>query len=251
MKGAPTMAGERILVVEDEANISRLIRAYLERDGYVVTVSGDGEQAWRDIQTTPPDLVLLDLMLPKVDGWELCRRIRSRPGAAARLPVIMLSAKSEEFDRVLGLELGADDYVPKPFSPRELVARVRAVLRRASPPPDDAGAGESTAAKILAFPDFVINPASRELIVRGSVVPCPAKEFDLLWLLASNPDHVFSREHLLERVWDYEYFGDARTVDVHIRRVRQKIEPDPANPRYIQTVWGVGYKLTARNAGGH
>jgi two-component system response regulator ResD len=256
------------LVVEDEANISRLIRAYLERDGFVVKEAPDGLEACSRLDDFEPQLVLLDLMLPRIDGWELCRRIRARSGPPGRVPVIMLTAKGEEFDRVLGLELGADDYVVKPFSPRELVARVRAVLRRASAPavaldgqgarPDRAGQAVQPGAGIappgdvefLEYPDFRINLTSRELTVRGETVPCPAKEFDLLWLLASHPDRVFTREALLEKVWRFDYYGDARTVDVHIRRIRQKIEPNPEQPAYILTVWGVGYKFSARRSRG-
>jgi len=265
------VAGERVLVVEDEQNISRLIRAYLERDGFAVKEAGDGLEACRQLADFCPDLVVLDLMLPKVDGWEVCRRIRARPGPAGRVPVIMLTAKSEEFDRVLGLELGADDYVVKPFSPRELTARVRAVLRRTAPAAELSGetvtpaevgrhaggatvgaAGGAAAAatgrpgfEVLTFPDFSINLTSRVLTVRGEPVACPAKEFDLLWLLAGSPDRVFTRDALLEKVWHYDYPGDARTVDVHVRRIRRKIEPDPEHPIYLLTVWGIGYKFHA------
>ena len=259
------MAGERVLVVEDDANIAQLILAYLGRGGYEARGVPDGEAALAALDDFAPDIVVLDLMLPRLDGWEVCRRIRGRDGPLGRLPVIMLTAKGEEFDRVLGLELGADDYVTKPFSPRELVARVRAVLRRApvagdAPADDAAGGGDGlgTAAptggddpvQALSFPDFAINLTSRELSVGGERVACPAKEFDLLWLLSNNPERVFGREALLAKVWGYEYYGDARTVDVHIRRVRQKIEPDPHTPRYIETVWGVGYKFTLRNVRG-
>jgi two-component system alkaline phosphatase synthesis response regulator PhoP len=240
------MSERRILVVEDEANIARLIRTYLEREGYLVREAPDGEAACDMLAQQEPDLVILDLMLPRTDGWEVCRRIRNRPGAQGRLPVIMLTARGEEQDRVTGLEIGADDYITKPFSPRELLARVRAVLRRAGP--HAGAAGLSTPDVVLSFADFVINQTSRELIVRGQRLSCPAKEFDLLWLLATNPGRVLSRETLLEQVWEYEYLGDARTVDVHIRRLRQKIEPAPDKPSYIETVWGIGYKFVPRMA---
>lgn len=235
----------KILVVEDEDNIRELVRAYLEREGYGVVEAADGTAALDLATSEQPDLVVLDLMLPGIDGWEICRRLRQ--GGAT--PVIMLTARGDEIDRILGLELGADDYLTKPFSPRELVARVKAVLRRSSNA--GAGAGQQAAgSERLVYPDFDICRTSREVRVRGEAVPMPAKEFDLLWMLAANPNHVFSREHLLERVWGYDFYGDLRTVDVHIRRLREKIEPDPDHPRYLVTVWGVGYKFQGVNRGG-
>ncbi len=223
---------QRILVVDDEPNIRELIRLYLGKEGFAVEESEDGEDALTRLRANPPALVVLDLMLPKKDGREVCREIRK----TSSLPIIMLTAKNEEVDRVLGLEIGADAYLTKPFSPRELVARVRAVLRRANPQREQP-------ADVLAFSDFAVNHDSRELRVRGQVVPCPAKEFDLLWLFAKHPQRVFTREQLLQQVWEYDYFGDLRTVDVHVRRLREKIEPKPDEPRYIKTVWGVGYKF--------
>ncbi|MHB0886562.1 MAG: response regulator transcription factor [Bacillota bacterium] len=222
----------RILVVDDEPNIRELIRLYLGKEGFAVEESEDGEDALARVKANPPDLLVLDVMMPKKDGREVCREVRK----TSSLPIIMLTAKNEEVDKVIGLEIGADDYLTKPFSPRELVARVRAVLRRARP-------AQEQAADVLTFPDFTVNHDSRELRVRGQVVPCPAKEFDLLWLFAKHPQRVFTREQLLQQVWEYDYFGDLRTVDVHVRRLREKIEPQPDEPRYIKTVWGVGYKF--------
>ncbi|HEY3314746.1 MAG TPA: response regulator transcription factor [Bacillota bacterium] len=230
------MAGDkpRILVVDDEPNIRELIRLYLEKEGFTVVESEDGQAALDNLRQEPPDLAILDLMLPKLDGREVCREVRK----SSSLPIIMLTARDEEVDRVLGLEMGADDYLTKPFSPRELVARVRAVLRRANPE-------RRQPSEALTFPHFSVNHESRELKVEGAVTPCPAKEFDLLWLFVNHPHRVFTREQLLQQVWEYDYFGDLRTVDVHVRRLREKIEPKPEEPRYIKTVWGVGYKFEA------
>ncbi len=222
----------RILVVDDEPNIRELIRLYLGKEGFAVEESEDGEDALARVKANPPDLLVLDVMMPKKDGREVCREVRK----TSSLPIIMLTAKNEEVDKVIGLEIGADDYLTKPFSPRELVARVRAVLRRVRP-------AHEQEADALAFNDFTVNHDSRELRVHGQVVPCPAKEFDLLWLFAKHPQRVFTREQLLQQVWEYDYFGDLRTVDVHVRRLREKIEPQPDEPRYIKTVWGVGYKF--------
>lgn len=227
--------GRRILVVDDEANIRELCRLYLEQEGFEVLEAADGEAGLAAVQQHQPDLVVLDLMLPKQNGMEVAK-VLSGQGT----PVIMLTARGDEVDRILGLELGADDYMTKPFSPRELVARVKVVLRRlerggpvAAPAPPER----------LEFPDFAIDLAARTLVVGGQPVDCPPKEFDLLVTLARSPHRVFSREQLLEQVWDYSYYGDFRTVDVHVQRVRKKIEPDPENPRYIRTVWGVGYRF--------
>ncbi len=229
--GGCKVPAARILVVDDEPHIRELQRLYLSREGFSVIEAADGLDALRHVESEPPELVMLDIMMPKMDGWEALRLIRQK----SQVPVIMLSAKDEELDKVLGLELGADDYITKPFSPRELVARVRAVLRRS--------AKSSAEAEFLDVGRFSINRISRELRVCGEVVPCPLKEFDLLWLLATHPNRTFTREQLLERVWGYEFFGDARTVDVHVRRLREKIEPHPESPRFILTVWGVGYKF--------
>ncbi len=219
-------------MVDDDPNISEVVALYLEREGYVVDVALDGDEALKKTRSHPPDLVVLDLMLPKVDGLEICRILRSQSSVA----IIMLTAKGEETDKLVGLNLGADDYISKPFSPRELVARVKAVLRRSSFP--SRYEGES-----LLFQDLHIRPSTRTVKVQGDEVELTAKEFDLLLFLVQHPNQVFSREQLLNSVWDYEYFGDASTVTVHVRRLREKIETDPTRPRYILTVWGVGYKF--------
>ncbi|MCZ6865795.1 MAG: response regulator transcription factor [Chloroflexi bacterium] len=218
--------------MDDDPNISEVVALYLEREGYVVDVALDGDEALKKTRSHPPDLVVLDLMLPKVDGLEICRILRSQSSVA----IIMLTAKGEETDKLVGLNLGADDYISKPFSPRELVARVKAVLRRSSFP--SRYEGES-----LLFQDLHIRPSTRTVKVQGDEVELTAKEFDLLLFLVQHPNQVFSREQLLNSVWDYEYFGDASTVTVHVRRLREKIETDPTRPRYILTVWGVGYKF--------
>lgn len=219
-------------MVDDDPNISEVVARYLEREGYVVDVALDGDEALKKTRSHPPDLVVLDLMLPKVDGLEICRILRSQSSVA----IIMLTAKGEETDKLVGLNLGADDYISKPFSPRELVARVKAVLRRSSFP--SRYEGES-----LLFQDLHIHTSTRTVKVQGDEVELTAKEFDLLLFLVQHPNQVFSREQLLNSVWDYEYFGDASTVTVHVRRLREKIETDPTRPRYILTVWGVGYKF--------
>ncbi len=229
------MATATVLVVEDEPHLRELLRVYLEAEGYRVVEAGDGPRGLELACESGADLVILDLMLPSLDGRDVCRRLRER----SNVPIIMLTARSDEVDRVVGLELGADDYVTKPFSPRELMARVRAVLRRVDGRAD-APEGEEMR---LAFADLVLDRRSRELLVRGSVIPCPPKEFELLWLLAAHPRRVFTREELLNMVWGYDHFGDLRTVDVHIRRLREKIERDPSEPRLLRTVWGVGYKF--------
>lgn len=221
----------RILVVDDEPHIRELVRLYLSKEGFEVLEATDGLEALDLVTSSEPSLIILDIMLPKIDGWEVLRAVRQK----LSVPVIMLSAKGEEVDRVLGLELGADDYITKPFSPRELVARVKAVLRRTvktEPEPE-----------VLDFGHFTIDRSARELRVQGQIVPCPVKEFDLLWLLATNPNRTFTREQLLQKVWGYDFFGEARTVDVHVRRIREKIEPNPEEPIYVLTVWGVGYKF--------
>jgi DNA-binding response OmpR family regulator len=224
----------KILVVDDEPNIREVVSLYLRRDGHSVSTAADGEEALRLYRQAEPDLVVLDLMLPKVSGIEVCRRIQSDK----RVPVIMLTAKGEEEDRIIGLGIGADDYVVKPFSPRELVARVEAVLRRAS----ETHIGTSQE-RVLVFGDLRIDPNVREVTVRDVPVTLTAREFDLLHHMASHPKRVFTRDQLMETVWDYAFAGDTSTVTVHIRRLREKIEPDPARPHYLQTVWGVGYRF--------
>lgn len=228
--------GAKILIVEDEAMVADVVSRYLRRDGFQVLIATDGQAALDIAREQAPDLVLLDLMLPKIDGLEVCRRLR----ATSQVPIIVVTAKGDETDRIVGLELGADDYVSKPFSPRELVARVRAVLRRSNPAPS----GPTTGALLRVGP-LEIDRAGRSALIGNQPVELTAKEFDLLWFLMRNAGQVFSRTQLLDQVWDYEYFGDESTVTVHIHRLRTKIEPDPVRPRYLKTVWGVGYKLDA------
>ena len=220
-----------VLVVDDEPIVRDVIVRYLQRDGFTTLEAGDGDRARELIETADPALVVLDVMLPGTDGLELCRWIRSR----SDLPVIMLTARGEESDRIVGLELGADDYITKPFSPRELAARVRTVLRRS-------GAAKASAER-LEFDDVVIDGGSREVTKAGRPVTLTAREFDLLWFLASNPRRVFSRSHIMDRVWGHSPALDTGTVTVHIRRIREKLETDPARPTHLQTVWGVGYRL--------
>ena len=222
----------KILVVDDEPNIREVVGLYLRRDGHAVVAAADGEEALDLYRRINPDLVVLDLMLPKVSGVEVCRRIQ----AERRVPLIMLTARGEEEDRIVGLGLGADDYVVKPFSPRELAARVGAVLRRV-------GEASSAGEKVLAFDGLRIDPGTREVFARGAPVTLTAREFDLLHHLASSPGRVYTRDQLMETVWGYTFAAETSTVTVHVRRLREKIEPDPARPRYLQTVWGVGYKF--------
>jgi DNA-binding response OmpR family regulator len=220
-----------VLVVDDEPIVRDVVVRYLKREGFDTLEAGDGDTARELIERSPPELVVLDLMLPGTDGLALCRWIRSH----GELPVIMLTARGEEADRIVGLELGADDYVTKPFSPRELAARVRTVLRRSS---RSAGSAER-----LSFGRLVIDAGTREVRVDDRLLRLTAKEFDLLFFLASNQRHVFSREQLMARVWGYEAALDTGTVTVHIRRLRAKIELDAAKPRHLETVWGVGYRF--------
>ncbi len=220
-----------VLVVDDEPIVRDVVVRYLRRDGFATLEAGDGDDARRLIETREPALVVLDVMLPGTDGLELCRWIRGR----SDLPVILLTARGEESDRILGLELGADDYVTKPFSPRELAVRVRTVLRRA--------AGPQRAVERLVFDDLVLDGAGREVTAGGVPVALTAREFDLLWFLASHPRRVFSRDQLMERVWGYAAALDTGTVTVHVRRLREKVERDPAHPAHLQTVWGVGYRF--------
>ena len=223
----------RILVVDDERVVTDVVERYLRLEGYDVALASNGAEALQLAQEWAPDLVVLDLMLPVMDGLEVCRQIRKE----SQVPIIMLTARGEETDRVVGLELGADDYVVKPFSPRELVARIKSVLRRASP-----GAAQATGGT-LRFDRLTINPQTRVTMTGDREAHLTAKEFDLLFFLASQPGQVFTREQLMDRVWDYTYAADPSTVTVHIRRLREKVEPDPVKPRYIKTVWGVGYKF--------
>jgi DNA-binding response OmpR family regulator len=220
-----------VLVVDDEPIVREVVVRYLEREGYTTLEADDGDQAREMLEGRHPDLVVLDVMLPGTDGLELCRWIRSR----SELPVILLTARGEEADRIVGLELGADDYVTKPFSPRELAARVRTVLRRAAP---NGGAGER-----MSFGDVELDASTRDVRKGGSELKLTAKEFDLLWFLTRHPRRVFSRDQLMSRVWGYEAALDTGTVTVHVRRLREKIEDEPSAPRHLQTVWGVGYRL--------
>ena len=222
----------QVLVVDDEPTIREIVVRYLERDGFATLEAADGDRARELVERESPDLVVLDLMLPGTDGLELCRWIRSR----SSLPVIMLTARGEESDRIVGLELGADDYVTKPFSPRELAARVRTVLRRAEL--------ELVTDERLTFDGLVIDSSSREVTRGGEPLRLTAREFDLLWFMASHPRRVFAREQLMRRVWGYSAAVDTGTVTVHMRRLREKIEEDPSRPRHLETVWGVGYRFT-------
>ncbi|NIV30842.1 MAG: response regulator [Anaerolineae bacterium] len=227
------MDGPIILVVDDEPTVTEVVSIYLKRAGYRVLVAGDGQAALDILQSQSPDLVVLDLTLPKVDGLEITRWLRAR----GDMPIIMLTARRDEVDRILGLELGADDYVVKPFSPQELVSRVKAVLRRTHGSP--AMEGE----RPLEVAHLWIDPQTRVVEADGEEVPLTAKEFDLLWVLARRPRWVFNREQLLDLVWGLTEYIDPSTVTVHVHRLREKIEPDPSRPRHIQTVWGVGYKF--------
>jgi DNA-binding response OmpR family regulator len=229
-----SMNGQTILVVDDEPSIREVVTLYLERAGYRVIVAADGQAALEALQEHTPDLVVLDLMLPRVDGLEITRQLRVQ----GETPIIMLTARREETDRILGLEMGADDYVVKPFSPRELVSRVKAVLRRMG------GAGRATEkGQVLAFGDLRIDSQTRLVEVAGVERSLTATEFDLLWALARHPRQVLNRDQLLNIVWGFNEYVDPSTVTVHVRRLREKVEADPSNPRYIQTVWGVGYKF--------
>jgi DNA-binding response OmpR family regulator len=233
----PTLTSPgRILVVEDEPMVAEVVERYLRLDGYVVDVVHDGSSALAAFETNQPDLIVLDLMLPRVDGMEVCRRVRTQ----AQTPIIMLTARGDEVDKLVGLEVGADDYITKPFSPRELAARVKAVLRRTASTARPAADGTT-----LRFEDLRINATSRCVSDSRGDIPVTAREFDLLYFLASNPGQVFTRDRLLESVWDFEFPGDDATVTVHMRRLRAKVEADPSRPRHLKTVWGVGYKFEA------
>jgi DNA-binding response OmpR family regulator len=227
------LAMATVLVVDDEPIVRDVVVRYLARDGHRALEAADGDAAREAIARSEPDLVVLDLMLPGTDGLELCRWIRS----SSTLPVIMLTARGEEADRIVGLELGADDYVTKPFSPRELAARVRSVLRRSRPAPSPGG-------ERLSFGDVELDRVTRDARKRGAEIRLTAKEFDLLWFLASHPRRVFSREQLMTSVWGYTAALDTGTVTVHIRRLREKIEDEPSKPVHLETLWGVGYRLT-------
>ena len=238
MQGGLYMDKERILIVDDDRNICELLRLYLEKEGYETLLAHDGEAAITIHDENEVDLVLLDVMMPRVDGWEACRRIRAKKDT----PIIMLTAKGETFDKVLGLELGADDYIVKPFDTKEVVARIKAVLRRTgrtSPTKAESTEGE------LVFENLVVNISRYELKVNGEVVDTPPKEMELLYYLAKNSNKVFTRDALLDEVWGFEYYGDSRTIDVHIKRLREKLE-GVSDKWNLKTVWGVGYKFEVK-----
>ncbi len=231
---------QKILIVDDDNNIAELISLYLTKECYDTQIVNDGEEALRAFETFRPNLILLDLMLPGMDGYQVCREIRH----SSDVPIIMLSAKGEVFDKVLGLELGADDYIIKPFDSKELVARVKAVLRRfqtARPVP-----AAQPNAKCVEYPDLIINQTNYSVIYQGKAIDMPPKELELLYFLASSPNQVFTREQLLDHIWGYEYIGDTRTVDVHIKRLREKIKDHETWS--ISTVWGIGYKFEVKTS---
>ena len=225
------MADIKIMVVDDDANIGELLRLYLEKEGYDTVVMTDGVAALEAFDTAKPDLILLDVMMPRLDGWQVCREIRKK----SQCPIIMITAKGELFDRVLGLELGADDYVVKPFETKEVMARIKAVLRRC-------GVTSEKKARIVEYDNLYINMENFELRVCGKVVDTPPKEMELIYHLASNPNRVYTRNQLLDEVWGFEYYGDSRTVDVHIKRLREKLE-GVSEQWTLKTVWKVGYKF--------
>ena len=224
----------KILIVDDEKNIVELSKLYLEKEGFSVISAYDGDEAIKLFNEKSPELVVLDIMLPKKDGWQVCREIRKN----STTPIIMLTAKSETFDKVLGLELGADDYMTKPFEPKELIARIKAVLRRSE-------SSDDSEKKTVSYNNLYINIENYELKINDVTVDAPPKEIELLYFLAQNPNKVFTREQLLDKVWGFDYFGDSRTVDVHIKRLRQKLEAANENWQ-LKTVWGVGYKFEVK-----
>ena len=224
----------KILIVDDDKNICELLRLYIEKEGFVTNLAHDGRQAVSLFNSFEPDLILLDIMLPELDGWQVCREIRKKSDC----PIIMLTAKGEVFDKVLGLELGADDYVVKPFESKEVVARINAVLRRV-------GKSETSSQKEVRFENLVINLTNYELKVNGIAVDTPPKELELIYHLASNPNRVFTRDQLLDEVWGFDYYGDSRTVDVHVKRLREKLE-GISEKWALKTVWGVGYKFEVK-----
>ena len=235
MNGVNAMK-QLILVVDDDINIAKLVKLYLEKDGYEVVHSARGDDALAQLKKISPALILLDIMLPGMDGWQVCKAIRLQ----SKVPIIMLSAKDETIDKVLGLELGADDYITKPFEPKELLARVKAVLRR--------GAPEEQGDKSLSFPGLSINLTSYEVIYDGQPIQMPPKELELLHFLAKHQNHVFTREQLLEKVWGFDYFGDSRTVDVHVKRLREKLQDSERFGWLIRTIWSVGYQFEVKQA---
>lgn len=230
------MANERILIVDDDSNICELLRLYFEKDGFQADIVTDGIKALEIFESIKPDLVLLDIMLPGMDGWQICREIRK----TSQTPIIMLTAKGETFDKVLGLELGADDYITKPFETKEVIARVKAVLRRSA-----AQGANTPQLKEVVFDKLSINLTNYELKVDGKAIDTPPKELELIYHLASNPNRVYTRDQLLDEVWGFEYYGDSRTVDVHVKRLREKLE-GVSDKWELKTVWGVGYKFETK-----
>lgn len=228
---------QKILIVDDDENIAELISLYMTKECFETMMVHDGESALTAIDTFEPDLMLLDIMLPGMDGYQVCREVRNR----MNLPIIMLSAKGEVFDKVLGLELGADDYIEKPFDSKELVARVKAVLRRFKNTPAETKADDT---EYVEYPDLKVNRTDYSVIYRGESIDMPPKELELLYFLAASPNHVFTREQLLDQIWGYEYIGDTRTVDVHIKRLREKLGDH--EDWKISTIWGIGYKFEVR-----
>ncbi|TBL70907.1 response regulator transcription factor [Paenibacillus thalictri] len=236
----------KILIADDEPNIRDVCMRYLEREGYRVLTAEDGEEALRVWREEAPDLIILDVMMPKISGFQVCEEIRNKH----EVPVILLTARGEEGDRIVGLTMGADDYITKPFSPRELVLRVKAILRRLrlAGQPEQFVSPSADGKEEIRFPGLVIHLPSRGVEVNGGRVDLTVKEFELLTLLATHPGQVFSRSQLLNKIWDIEYYGDTTTVTVHIRRLREKIELVPSEPNFIKTVWGIGYKFEGRGA---
>ena len=228
------MKDAKILIVDEDLNICELLRLYLQKDGFQTVVVNDGTAAVEAAKNEAPDLILLDIMLPKMDGWQVCREIRK----TSTVPIIMLTAKGETFDKILGLELGADDYVTKPFDAKEIVARVKAVLRRSSPE-------DVTKTKEVSYDKLKINLTNYELTVDGKNIDTPPKELELIYHLASNPNRVYTRDQLLDEVWGFDYYGDSRTVDVHVKRLREKLE-GVSDEWSLKTVWGVGYKFEVK-----
>lgn len=234
------MATEKILVVDDDTNICELLRLYLEKEGYNVIIANSGMQAVKLFAEHQPDLMLLDIMLPELDGWQVCREVRKY----SNKPIIMLTAKGETFDKVLGLELGADDYITKPFEAKEVLARIKAVLRRTTSAA--AAPEQSDNVKQVSYDNLSINLTNYELRVKGEKVDAPPKEMELLYHLASNPNRVFTRDQLLDEVWGFDYYGDSRTVDVHVKRIREKLE-GVSDKWELKTVWSVGYKFETKD----
>ena len=228
---------QKVLIVDDDNNIAELVSLYLTKECFETLIVNDGESALEAADTFEPNLILLDLMLPGIDGYQVCRELRSK----GSVPIIMLSAKGEIFDKVLGLELGADDYIEKPFDTKELVARVKAVLRRYKPA---ATVVKNLDTKFVEYPDLIINQTNYSVLYMGKAVDMPPKELELLYFLAASPNHVFTREQLLDQIWGYEYIGDTRTVDVHIKRLREKIKNHDSWK--LSTIWGIGYKFEVR-----